>query len=174
MTDEFDDIVGLSRAELGRDDAVGSQRRYSAERLVARLYRAASEPLRARMLACLLRPLGTLSMAAVAAGAFGHLLHRGGAARDSVALEDASRYSSDQILELARFVQEVNPQALAQLAGLLSDNAMGVAALSASALVLLYRRSRPPVGPIDARAESQAPLKAELPDDLHGSSPTVE
>jgi hypothetical protein len=47
------------------------------------------------------------------------------------------------VLELARFVQDVSPQTLEQLSGLLASNAVGVAALSASALMLLYRRSHP-------------------------------
>ena len=58
-------------------------------------------------------------------------------------MEDVARYSSQQILELARFVHEVNPEALQQLGGLLANNAMGVTALSASALVLLYGKLRP-------------------------------
>ena len=63
-------------------------------------------------------------------------------APDSVSLDDVSRYSSDQIRELALFVHEVDPGVLEQIGNLLSHNAMTVTALSASALVLLYRRRR--------------------------------
>jgi len=109
---------------------------------VSRIYRSASAPLRADMLACLLRPLGTLSLVAVASGAFARLLQRDGVAPDRVPVEDVARYSSAQILELARFVHEVDPDTLEQLAALLTDGTLGVTALSASALVLLYRRFR--------------------------------
>ena len=114
----------------------------AAARLVSRIYRHASAPLRAEMLACLLRPLGALSLVGVAAGAFAPLLQRDGAAPSTIPLEMAARYSSDQVLELALFVHEVHPGVLAQLTTLLSDGAIGAAALSASALVVLYRRLR--------------------------------
>lgn len=112
----------------------------AAARLVSRIYRYASASLRAEMLACLLRPMGTLSLVAVASGAFASLLQRDGAAPSAIPVELTARYSSDQILELALHVHEVNPGALEQVTALLSDGAMGTAALSASALVLLYRR----------------------------------
>lgn len=124
----------------------------AAARLVSRIYRYANAPLRAEMLACLLRPLGTLSLVAVASGAFATLLQRDGAARVTVPLEMAARYSSEQILELTLFVHEVNPGALEQLAALLSVGATGAVALSASALVLLCRRLGLAPTPIATRA----------------------
>ncbi len=99
------------------------------------------------MLACLLRPLGTLSLVAVASGAFGRFLHRDPAAPDTSAIEELARYSGDPVLELARFVHEVSPETLQQLVGLLADNTLGVAALSASAVALLYRRMQPQAAP---------------------------
>lgn len=98
--------------------------------------------MRAEMLTWLLRPLGTLGLVAVASGAFARLLQRGGAAPEAVSLEDVARFSSDQIRELAQFVHEVNPEAIQQMGRMLADNPVGVSALSASALVLLYRRLR--------------------------------
>ena len=144
MKDEFDDPVHPSQqptlpASVG--DAMACHR-IAAARLVSRVYRSASEPLRADMLACLLRPLGTLSLVAVASGAFARLLQRDGAALERVRVEDAAGFSSQQILELARFVHEVDPATLEQLAALLNDSTLGVTALSASALVLFYRRLR--------------------------------
>jgi hypothetical protein len=119
-----------------------SRHRIACARLVARIYRSASEPLRADMLACLLRPLGTLSLVAVASGAFARLLQREGVPPDRVPVEEVARYSSEQILELAHFVHEVDPNTLEQLGALLTDSTLGVTALSASALVQLYRRVR--------------------------------
>jgi hypothetical protein len=149
MADEFDDIdvpVQRHAARTFERDAT-ARPRFPVERLVSRVYRSASGPLRAKLLMCLLRPLGTLGLVAVASGAFGRFLHRDRAVPDASAVESAAHYSGDQVLELARFVQEVNPEALEQLAGLLADNAMGLAALSASALVLVYRRYRPASAP---------------------------
>lgn len=132
-------------------DAV-TRHRHAAARLVSRVYRSASQPLRADMLVCLLRPLGTLSLVGVASGAFATLLQLNGAAPAILSVEVVARFSSDQIMELASFVHEVNPGVMEQLAALLAQNPMGVTALSASALVLLYRRLRPaPAPPSTAR-----------------------
>lgn len=113
-----------------------------AARLVSRIYRYANAPLRAEMLACLLRPLGALSLVGVAAGAFAPLLQRDGVAPGTIPLEMVARYTSEQVIELVLFVHEVSPDVLAQLSTLLADGAIGAAALSASAFVLLYRRLR--------------------------------
>lgn len=142
--DEFDDPPSPLPIQVPGSLAGPRRRRirFLAARLVSRVYSRAGESLRAQMLACLLRPLGTLGLAAVASGAFGRLLHRDPSMVGTSAIDDLARFSSDQVLELARFVQEVNPQTLEQVGDLLAGNAMGVAALSASALMLLYRRSR--------------------------------
>ncbi len=52
--------------------------------------------------------------------------------------------SSRQIYELAHFVEQVDPQALQQFAGLVSSSSLAMATtFSAAALVLLYRRLQP-------------------------------
>ena len=84
-------------------DTIARHRR-AAARLVSRVYRSANQRLRADMLVCLLRPLGTLSLVGVASGAFAALLQRNGAAPDWLLLDEVARFSSDQILELAAFV----------------------------------------------------------------------
>jgi two-component system OmpR family response regulator len=132
--------------------------------LVAHLYAAADPPLRTRLLACLLRPLGSLGLAATAAGAFAGLLQRSGAAAIPAALEDASRFSHDQIAELARFVEQVSPAALQQFAGLIADNPVGVAAFAASATMLLLRALRvsTPVASVPSRtSENEAGCVAD-------------
>jgi hypothetical protein len=137
---------GVPRSLRGLDVA--------AARLVSRIYRYANAPLRAEMLACLLRPLGTLSLVAVASGAFATLLQRDGGAPVTIPIPMAmaARYSSEQILELTLFVHEVNPSALEQLTALLSVGATGAVALSASALVLLCRRLGLAPAPTASRA----------------------
>src|SRR5512140_1914795 len=144
MPDEFDDALCHTpprRASVPAADT-STRQRFAVARLVSRVYRAASAPIRADMLACLLRPLGTLSLVAVASGAFARLLQHNGGAPDRVVVEDIAQYSSDQVLELAVFVHEGHPEALQQLASLLANHPMGVTALSASALMLFYRQWR--------------------------------
>ena len=134
MSDEFDDEPGRPAARAG---ARRWRRSDKAPRLVGRLYASAAPGLRSRMLACLLRPLGILGVAGAAAGAFAHALHRSEA--DTGIALDAARYSADQVRELTHFVEQVDPQVLQQLVGLLSESSFGVAAFSAAALALLHR-----------------------------------
>lgn len=116
------------------------QQRARLARLVARVYRTADAPLRLRMLDCLLRPLSTLSIAAVAAGAFGVFLH------GRIAADGVMRFSREQVGELARYAHEVDPEVLRSLAELLSQPSAGVAAFSAAALVAASRRLRGSAG----------------------------
>ncbi len=133
MSDEFDDAIDALPA-LGR--APHGVRRGRAARLIARLYGSANLALRTRFLACLIRPLGPLGIAAIGAGAFAVLLApRGGAI--SVAVADAARFSKEQIAELARFVEQVSPDALAQVAALATDNPVGIGSFTASVALLL-------------------------------------
>ncbi len=141
MLDEFDDAIDVAILHHGptRCDGQTAPAPAPAARLVSRLYAAANAPLRARMLARLLRQLGPLGLVAVAAGAFASFLHRGGNESVRVALEDVGRYPNEQILELARFVEQVNPDALKQVASLVTDSPIGIAAFSVTVAMLLLR-----------------------------------
>jgi hypothetical protein len=91
------------------------------------------------MLACLLRPLGTLATVGVAAGAFGGFLYRGGADGARAAMSDVARFTNEQVHELARFAAQVSPAAVQELARLIADRPVGMAAFSASAALLLMQ-----------------------------------
>jgi hypothetical protein len=123
---------------------------------VVRLYSSADQPLRARLLACLTQPLSSLGLAAVAAGAFARLLFAGGADGAGGGIEEAAQFTSGQILELARFVEQVSPQALQQFAALVARSPVAGAAFGASAVVLLLRRL-PGSPEVTDRARSVAP-----------------
>jgi len=136
MSDEFDDAVDPIAASAP-PAARGGAGEGRAARLMARLYGSANLALRTRLVACLLRPLGSLGVAAVAAGAFTVVLSRRGADGLGVAMADVAEFSKDQVAELARFVEQVSPDALQQAAGLVFDNRMGVGAFTASVALLL-------------------------------------
>lgn len=108
-------------------------------RLITRMVAASKGALRARLIQRLLTPLGTLGLAAIAAGAFAGFLQRRGAEGLRVSVEEAARYSGEQIAELVRFVGQVSPEALQAVANLIADNPVGLTAFSASAMVLLIR-----------------------------------
>lgn len=138
MSDEFDALLPANPPVT----TASGHRATPVARLVCRLYRAATPALRSRMLACLLRPLGTLATVGVAAGAFSCFLYREGSLGARAALVDVARFSNDQVIELARFVEQVSPEALHELAKLMVDRSTGLAAFSASAALLLMRALR--------------------------------
>jgi len=138
--DAFDDEILDSSAVAPR--AVSDQVRPRVARLVSRVYAAAGAPLRARMLACLVRPLGSLALVAVASGAFAGFLYRRSEGGAGIPLDELGRYSNDQIFELTRFVEQVSPDALQQIASLLGDSPVGVFAFSTAAAMLLVRAVR--------------------------------
>lgn len=74
----------------------------------------ASAPMRARMLASLLRSVGLLALAVIANGAFAKYVAR--ATSDiTVSIEDAARATREQIYELVRYVQQSHPRQLQQV-----------------------------------------------------------
>jgi hypothetical protein len=144
MSDEFDEMLepGAPNAHTAADD-VAARAAIPNSRLVARLFAAAGNPLRISLLRCLMRPLGTLGAAGVAAGAFVGFLDRRGADAP-IDAEAVSQVSSQQIYELAHFVEQVDPQALQQFVSLASSSSLAMATtFSAAALMLLYRRLHP-------------------------------
>lgn len=158
MSDEFDDAFDGSglRGRLIPLSAVDDVRRPKVPRLMSRLYRTAAGPLRARMLRCLIRPLGPLGLAAIASGAFADFLRRGGERSLDIPLDGLGRYSNDQLVELVQFVQQVSPEAIQQVTSLLSDAPMGSAAFTAAAAVLLARLVMG-ADPVKARSTSATP-----------------
>ena len=128
----------MSAPEAGRSAAAVPHGRRVA-RLMSRLYRSADASLRARTIASLVQPLGTLGLAAVAAGSFlrfAPLLRRG---EVPVALEEVVAVNSDQMLELASFVEQVSPQTLHQVATMLADNPAATTAFGLVVVLALRR-----------------------------------
>ena len=138
MADEFDEatqsetirIVVAAGTQAGpRDDAS------RAARLVARLYVGMNTFHRSRLLVQLVRPLGPLARLAVASGAFAGVLGRG----VGQSVDELARFSSDQVFELARFVEQVSPEALRRIASAVSSHPPGASALTVAAALLLMR-----------------------------------
>ena len=86
---------------------------------VAELYRSAEPCVKAKLLECLLRPLGALALVAVAGGVFGALRSRHGWQRLQVLEDDTLEISAEQVRELACYLQQSAPEAFAALAEML-------------------------------------------------------
>lgn len=144
MSDEFDDVfeIDLLHSSTTASGMTSERRRSRVARLASRLYSVSGAPMRAKMLDCLLRPLGSLGLVAVASGAFANLLYRRSDRGAGIPVDDLGRYSTDQIVDLVRFVEQVSPEALQQLGNLVADSPMGAAAVGASVAMLLLRALR--------------------------------
>ena len=57
----------------------------------------------------------------------------------SISVDDALRYSADQVFELARYVGQLQPEAMQQAAGLMADNPVCLQTLSASLFLMALR-----------------------------------
>ena len=155
------DIDTALEAEVTRRAAaLGIRTRQSGERsraarLASRLYAGAGAVQRSRIVVTLLRPLGPLALVAVASGAFAGLLDRISAVGSALPIDELGDFTREQVFELARFVEQVSPDALQQVAGAVARNPLGVSALGAAAAVLLANavQSRSDVVPEPARAD---------------------
>ncbi|MEP6505841.1 MAG: hypothetical protein ABJD97_21080 [Betaproteobacteria bacterium] len=143
-----DDIDTALEAEVTRRaTALGIRtsppgERSRVARLASRLYTGAGSLQRSRIVTTLLRPLGPLAIVAVASGAFAGLLTRVGSIGQGVSVDELGAFSGEQIFELARFVEQVSPDALRQAAGAIVANPFGVSTFGAAAAVLLAGATR--------------------------------
>jgi hypothetical protein len=99
--------------------------------------------LRARMLQRLLTPVGPLALAVLAGGVFAKYLPSARWSRLSVSLDDAASFTSSQIVELVRYVEQSDPTVLEQVMVALSRDATTMTALGASvAAIVMQHLSR--------------------------------
>lgn len=118
--------------------------RWRAARLASRLYAGAGAVQRSRIVATLLKPLGPLALVAVASGAFAGLLERVHALGATLPIDELGHFTREQVYELARFVEQLSPETLQQVAGAVTENPFGVSPFGAAAAVLLAMGLRSP------------------------------
>jgi len=110
--------------------------------LVAALYDEAPASQRQNLLNHLLRPVGPLALAAVAAGAFASLLPERWSGVQ-VRLEDVLfRIQADHVLDLARYVEQKSPEWLWRLPEALAASPLLMSTLSGALLLTALRHSR--------------------------------
>ena len=117
--------------------------RVSVARLVARLYAHAAPAARRQLLAQLLRPLGPLALAGIAAGAFARLLPAARWPGAPLVPDDAAPFSTQHVLELAHYVEQKSPELLLRLPELVNDPQLWLGSAT-GALLLAVLRVRAP------------------------------
>lgn len=125
--------------------------------LVAQVYAAAPAVERGHLLEHLLRPLGALSLVAIADGIFAKVRFRSGWQDLVVRLEDIQTVRSDHVVALVDHAQQVSVEAVDGLAQWLTASpVMASSAAAALLITLLLQRARQRHGKADPqrRAES--------------------
>jgi len=111
--------------------------------LVGQVYEIAPPAERRRLLEHLLRPLGVLSLVAIANGIFATIRFRSGWPEMHIRVEDAQNVQARDVITLVNHVQQVSVHAVDGLASLLSTSPVMTGSAAASVLItLLVQRSR--------------------------------
>ena len=115
----------------------------SIAQLVGQVYELAPPAERSRLLEHLLRPLGVLSLVAVANGIFASIRFRSGWPEMHVRMEDAQNVQARDVITLVNHVQQVSAHAVDGLASLLAASpAMAGSAAAALLVTVLLQRAR--------------------------------
>jgi hypothetical protein len=110
--------------------------------LVGKVYETAPPTLQSRLLHQLIRPLGILSLLAIANGIFAKLWFRSTWPEMQVQLEDAQNIRTSDVILLVEHVQQVSMDAVDGLAHLLAVSPLMTSSAAAAVLVtLLMNRS---------------------------------
>jgi len=107
--------------------------------LVADFYAQAPVTVRVRLLQVLLKPVGPLALVAIAAGAFGRLLPSTRWQAAQITAEDALGIRAEDVLELARYVEQKCPEWLAQLPTTVGSSQLWMASVSGALLLVALK-----------------------------------
>lgn len=111
--------------------------------LVGQVYAIAPPTVRKRLLEHLLKPLGVLSLVAIANGIFATIRFRSGSPDLHIRMEDAQNVQPGDVITLVNHVQQVSIHAVDGLADMLSASPLMTGSAAAVLLVtLLMQRSR--------------------------------
>lgn len=107
--------------------------------LIARFFEESPPAVQGRLLEHLLKPLGLLSLAAVANGVFARITLRNGWSQPQIHTDDIARVDSGDVMALVHHVQQVSVYAIDSLSKIIATSP--VLAGSATASLLLTRLS---------------------------------
>ena len=111
--------------------------------LVGQVYEFAPPAERSRLLEHLLRPLGVLSLVAIANGIFAKISFRSGWPDMHVQLEDAQNVQASDVITLVSYVQQVSVHAVDGLADMLAASPVMMSSAAAALLMtVLVQRAR--------------------------------
>ena len=127
--------------------------------LVAQVYEAAPTEDRCHLVETLLRPLGVLSLVAIANGIFAKIRFRNAGQELNVRMDDLQNVQAADMIALVHHAQQVSIETVDSLAQLLASSGATTGSAAAALLIgLLVQRARARHGSQRARAVDDASL----------------
>lgn len=125
------------------ESAPAALRSHMLAQLIGHVYESAPPVVRSRLLEHLLRPLGVLSLVAVANGVFAKIQFHSEWQHLQDRVDDAQNVRASDVIALADHVQQVSVEAVNGLAQMLSASPLMAGSAAAAVLVtVLMQRSR--------------------------------
>ena len=108
--------------------------------LVGQVYETAPATERKRLVEHLMKPLGILSLVAVANGIFAKIRFRGGWSDVPARMDDVQGVQVSDVIDLANFAQQVSSDAIGGLAHMLASSPVMASSVAAALLVKIVLR----------------------------------
>lgn len=127
------------------ESATPAMKNQMLAQLVGQVYETAPNTERKRLVEHLMKPLGILSLAAVANGIFVKIRFKGGWSDVPARMDDAQGVQGVQVsdvIDLANFAQQVSSDAIGGLAHMLASSPVMASSVAAALLVKIVLRRR--------------------------------
>ncbi len=127
------------------ESATPAMKNQMLAQLVGQVYETAPNTERKRLVEHLMKPLGILSLAAVANGIFVKIRFKGGWSDVPARMDDAQGVPGVQVsdvIDLANFAQQVSSDAIGGLAHMLASSPVMTSSVAAALLVKIVLRRR--------------------------------
>jgi len=122
------------------ESATTAMKNQMLAQLVGQVYETAPNTERKRLVEHLMKPLGILSLAAVANGIFVKIRFKGGWSDGPARMDDAQGVQVGDVIDLANFAQQVSTEAIGGLAQMLASSPVLTSSVAAALLIKIVLR----------------------------------
>lgn len=122
------------------ESATPAMKNQMLAQLVGQVYETAPNTERKRLVEHLMKPLGILSLTAVANGIFVKIRFKGGWSDGPARMDDAQGVQVGDVIDLANFAQQVSSEAIGGLAQMLASSPVLASSVAAALLIKIVLR----------------------------------
>jgi hypothetical protein len=122
------------------ESATPAMKNQMLAQLVGQVYETAPNTERKRLVEHLMKPLGILSLTAVANGIFVKIRFKGGWSDGPARMDDAQGVQVGDVIDLANFAQQVSTEAIGGLAQMLASSPVLASSVAAALLIKIVLR----------------------------------